>query len=358
MRMKQKTTSAERYGLAALLALAMALSVLTGCSERPPEDPSVPPQTERPEETAGAPEETASEPEPDPLADALEQYRAIAGQADTYDYDGADDPTGEYRYALVRMSPEDPLPTLLLEQDTSFGISSVLLFRYDPDSRTVLPIAGTLQEGVAGAGGYRGSLSAAGDGYGLLSTEYSSGTGEGDISRVTLEGGSLRTEVLWEGFLFDDTDPVGDTVGYLEIDWHGVGDTGALESWPPEPAQAAPDLSDGDRIVFTGSIGLYSYNEVLALQDLPDPDPDYSDPSQMFRLILLDAPQSMTLRSGSGEGSYEGEVVMIDVTWAEGLEQYDGQHLTFSIDGGNTWWPSDVSLPIGQPRTEDVRVLG
>ena len=65
----------------------------------------------------------------------------------------------------------------------------------------------------------------------------------------------------------------------------------------------------------------------------------------------------MTLRSGDGSGSHEGEVSLIDVTGADGLEQYIGQSLTVSIDADDTWWPSDTSLPIGQPHTSDVHVL-
>ena len=44
-------------------------------------------------------------------------------------------------------------------------------------------------------------------------------------------------------------------------------------------------------------------------------------------------------------------------TGADGLEQYIGQSLTVSIDADDTWWPSDTSLPMGQPRTSDVNVL-
>lgn len=72
---------------------------------------------------------------------------------------------------------------------------------------------------------------------------------------------------------------------------------------------------------------------------------------------MLDPAQSVTARSGDGQGSYSGETMMIDVTYAQGLEQYDGQHVTFSIDPNNTWWPSDTSLPLGQPRTDDVHIL-
>ncbi len=305
-----------------------------------------------------------------PVELALEQYRAIISQADTYDYDSVDEPTGAYRYALVPMTPDADAPALLLEQDTAFGISSILVFQYDTDSDSVLQAADTLSEGVGGVGGYRGSLSAAGDGNGLLSTEFSSGTGMGSTSRTTLDGDRLRSEVIWEGNIFDDTDTAADEIGFLDIDWHDIGDTAALDSWTPgsapvEPAPTEPEdaqdtepaqPTDGDRIVFTGTLGAYSYSDVLALQEISDPNPG-SDQGETYWLIVLDTPQGMTLRSGDGSGSHEGEVSLIDVTGADGLEQYIGQSLTVSIDADDTWWPSDTSLPIGQPHTSDVHVL-
>ena len=166
-------------------------------------------------------------PEPDPLADALAQYREIAGQAASYDY-GDVDPTGDYRYALVQMGAGYEVPALLLEQDTYFGVSYVLVFQYEPDSGLTFRAGGTMSEGAASAGGYRGSLFAAGDGNGVLSTEFASGTGWGSTSRITLEGNSIWYSVLWEGYIFDDTDRTGEEIGFLEIDWHDITDLSVL----------------------------------------------------------------------------------------------------------------------------------
>lgn len=234
----------------------------------------------------------------------------------------------------------------------------------------VIQFDGTMSEGGAQMGGYRGSLFAAGDGNGILSTEYYSRSGMSSTSRVTLNGNALQSTLLWEGNTFEDTDPIGDEIGYLEINWHDITDLSGLDSWTPgEPQPAAPEQetqepeesqlpTDGSRIVFTGSINTYSYDEVVALQGEPDPNAPYSDTTAVYRLIIPDTPQNMTLRSGDGLSSYEREVRMIDVTSAEGLSQYDGQHLTFSIDPNNTWWPGGTSIPLGQPYTSDVHVLG
>lgn len=244
--------------------------ILAGCGGQEADttaDQSGQPQTQEPADASPEPTPT---PEPDPVELALEQYRTIVGQADTYDYGSMDDPTGAYRYALVRMTPEDDVPSLLLEQDTALGISSVLVFRYDTDTKAVLQADGTLMEGVAGFGGYRGSLSAVGDGNGLLSTEFSSGSGEGSTSRVTLDGDKLQSEIIWEGYVFDDTDKTAEEIGFISVDWHDVSDASALDGWTPdapqpvpapaEPAEEPAELpADGDWIVFRGTLGAYSY---------------------------------------------------------------------------------------------------
>ena len=109
--------------------------------------------------------------------------------------------------------------------------------------------------------------------------------------------------------------------------------------------------------MFTGTVNTYSHNEVLALQGISDPNPG-SDSGETYRLIVLDTPQTMELMSGSGDGLRSGTVSIINVTYASGLEQYDGQNLIFSIEPTATYWPSDTSLPVGEPNTADVHVLG
>ena len=66
---------------------------------------------------------------------------------------------------------------------------------------------------------------------------------------------------------------------------------------------------------------------------------------------MLDTPQEMELQSGDPVGAPRSDTVrVISVAYAEGLEQYDGQHLTFSIDPEATYWPSDTSMPGGTAR--------
>lgn len=362
--MNQIKTLAARLGLPLLLALSLLLALLAGCGGQAPDSSADQPGQQTEEPASPSPEPTPTpEPEPDPVELALEQYRTIVGQADTYDYGSIDDPTGEYKYALVRIAPEDTVPALLLEQGTTFGVYHVLVFQYDVDGKTVLQAADTLMEGEATMGGFRGSLALMGDGNGIRALELSSGSGDMTISRVTLDGSALVQETAWEGRFDQMPDEMN---SFVQIEWHDVLDASALGSWTPDAPQPAPapaepteepavPVTDGDRIVFTGTLGAYSYSEVLALQGLDDPNPG-SDQGETYWLIVLDAPQNMTLRSYGGNG-YEGQVSIVNVTGAGGLEQYDGQRLTVSIDANSTWWPSDTSLPVGQPSTDDIHIL-
>ncbi|OUP27069.1 RNA polymerase sigma factor [Faecalibacterium sp. An192] len=322
----------------------------------------------------------ASEAAKDLVEQALEAYKKILSQADSYTYtQDSVTPTGRYQYALVQLEPEDPVPTLLLSQETEEYLWFIRVFQYDPESGTVLEPPESLTEGVAEIGGYRGGLGQMADGRGLRTISVSGGTGATVIDRITLEGEHLVTITAWGGS-FANTIP--EEFSFVEIQWHDGSDTAPLDRWPDfdgtsggenktetsssqsaasQPGAAAPSLpEDGNRIVFTGTVDSYSYQEVVNLQGCPDPNAPWTDTTQTFQLIVLDTPQVMELETGDpspASWARSGEVRLIDVSLAEGLESFDGQHLTFSIDPEETYWPSDASMPVGQPSTRDVHIL-
>lgn len=332
------------------------------------------------QDTAAGSAPLVTEAAKDPVEQALEAYKTILSQADSYTYtQDSVTPTGRYQYALVQLEPEDPVPTLLLSQETEEYLWFIRVFQYDPESGTVLEPPESLTEGVAEIGGYRGGLGQMADGRGLRTISVSGGTGVTVIDRITLEGEHLVTITAWGGS-FANTIP--EEFSFVEIQWHDGSDTAPLDRWPDsdgtssgengtetsssqaaasQPDAAAPSLpEDGDRIVFTGTVDSYSYQEVVALQGCPDPNAPWTDTTQTFRLIVLDTPQVMELETGDpspASRARSGEVRLIDVSLAEGLESFDGQHLTFSIDPEETYWPSDASMPVGQPSTRDVHIL-
>lgn len=303
---------------------------------------------------------------PSPIDEALEQYRIVIANASSYQYDPYGvSPSGSYRYALVQMKPGDTVPTLLLEQQDTEGMYYMRAFKYDADTKTLRQPTESLMEGVAGTGGYRGGISLAADGNGLLVTETSSGTGATTVHRAHIEGDTLVQTMEWSGRM----DAIPSNLQTINIDWHDIGDLSALNSQTVSaqaasaqtaaPAAPAPTAfpTDGNRTVLTGTVGAYSYNEVLALQGVSDPNPgSSSEKSKTFYLIVLDSPQTIMANDDIGE-LRSGTAKLIDVSYANGIAQYSGQHITFSIDPHMTGWPSDTSLPLGEPGTSDIHIL-
>ena len=315
-----------------------------------------------------------------PNKQALEQYKIVLSQADSYQYDstGSSTPTGNYRYALVQMQSSNTAPALLLSQETQNGLYFIRIFQYNPDDHTMSQPLESLAEGTAEVGGFRGSLGIMKDGNGLSLSEVSSGTGDMSVSRVTLEGGSIRTLAEWQGRLGDS---VPETLSSETINWNDISNTDTLDNWTadinhsPKASDTTEKTSeevvlsegdeiseettlpeDGGKIVFQGTINNYSYDQVLTLQGISDPNGG-SPTSMSYQLIVLDTPQVMELRSGGDPGTQSGEVSIIRIHGNENLSQYHGQHLTFSIDPNQTYWPSDTSLPLGQPSTSDIKIL-
>ncbi len=303
----------------------------------------------------------------DPIDEALEQYRTIISQADSYKYGSFGDldlESAGYWYALVQMQPDDPVPTLLLKENAEGWtfMSYTHVFQYDPDTKTVRQPTETIW------GGIRGGLSMAGDGNGFFDTEWSGGTGEGSVSRITLEGDSLNRETYWTGRI----DLMPDSITFIKIEWHEIEDLSALDSWTaPDSGEAETSEMSGsdtlptdeDRIVLTGTVGTYDYDEIVALQGVPDPNACDENTlkwsrSMTYRVIVLDTPQTLCFYIIDEPGAYSsGEVSMISIDGVDGMDQYEGQHITFSIGPGDAFWPAGITLPVGQPIAWEIHVI-
>ena len=315
------------------------------------------------EEESSEEESSETVREVSPNEEALEQYKLIISQASTYNFDMPEtlSATGNYRYALVQLQPSDPVQTLLLSKEAVDYSYYVRVFQYDPNTKTIRQPSETIQE-------KKSVLTMMNDGNGLCMHSPPSGAGEILIERITLDGDKLRDEIVYNGH-YDDEIP--DEFKATEIEWYSTGDLSVIDSklnknetqlqppatqLQPLTTQAAP-LRDGNRIVFTGTINEYSYDEVVALQGVPDPNKgEYTDTNARYTLIVLDKPQVMKLTNGDDIGGLRSNEVRMISTSRE-FSKYYGQHLTFSIDPNNTYWPSDTSLPIGQPVTSDIHIL-
>ena len=290
---------------------------------------------------------------------AMEAYRQIILHAEDYEFlfpnygsvtDSPNTLTGVYRYAFEKVRPDDPVPALLISAESTFGIDSIRVFYYEPSSGSILAPDELLEEGVGSAGGFRGSIAMMADGNGFRETGISSGTGEGEISRVELRGDRLVRDHLWSGNMFTETVP---EIAYRDIVWQ---DRSHLEDLKGSLAAALP--TDGDRTVLRGTVRIASYQEMLEIQGVPDPNPG-TDTSMTgpITVIILDEPRQISAMTVDDLYTPSlGTASMIKI-FGGSLEQDDGREVIFSIDPHTTYWPSDTSLPLGQPATRDIHIL-
>lgn len=306
-----------------------------------------------------------------PQAEALEQYKLIISNADGYDYyNGDSTSTGNYRYALVQLQKNDLVQTLLLAKELEEGVYNIRLFQYDPNTKSVYMPPDKIEE-VKGGSGTFAFVNMMANGNGIHWMSIVRGTGATDIYRVTLDGDVLRKELVYTGG-FDAELP--DEFKSVEIEWHSTGDLSAIDrqlssvdpsSTSPQQLPPATEIqastqatipTDGDRIVLTGTINDYDYNGVIEVQGEPDPNPS-TNRTERYVLFVLDKPQVMILEQGDGSGEkVSGIVRMIYIGPYSNLGQYYGKHVTVSVDPDEMTWPSDTSMPLGQP-SGSVRVL-
>ncbi|MBR5981569.1 MAG: sigma-70 family RNA polymerase sigma factor [Firmicutes bacterium] len=127
------------------------------------------------------------------------------------------------------------------------------------------------------------------------------------------------------------------------------------EEEPEEDAVAAWTEAEeaAGRLVFTGEIATYTHDEVVEMQGFPD----YNgfDPNETYRIIVLDELQEVTL--GAVDGARAGTLRSVSVRADAGVREALEGGIVFSIDPETTWWPSDTSIPLGQPKTGDIHVM-
>lgn len=161
------------------------------------------------------------------VKEALNEYRSYLDRPGKVDFgDYSLEPFG-FKYALIEMQPGDSVPTLLLKLESTDYIDYVRVFKYDPYTKSMILPPEILTEGTAMVGGYRGSISMAGDGNGLLSMEFNSGTGHALVSRATIRSGYLDQSLVWEG----NFDLMPTNITFVEIEWYDVDDLSGLNGW-------------------------------------------------------------------------------------------------------------------------------
>ena len=363
MRNGNRTSFASRTLAISLLASVLAFGA-AGCAANQPVGSgsgSAPVQQEKPAKKT--PAQLAAKAYRDVLDDPAAHFELDDNLSDDV----------SFSYSLVNMTTDD-LPQLLVRatgsSDAWNGTEIVRVFSYDADADTLIAPATDITIGVAGSGGFRGGLSYSACGNGLLLSELSSGTGQGSISRLALEGDSLAKTFVAPVDLSSDSaiDSVLNNEG-KDIDWIDASDLSVIETlekgdWTSTVSSESDVASDAQAAglsTFTGTVRILDADGLCNLQGQANPNPGVADTSN-YVVLDLGSEQQMSAMSGDGSSMREGtaSLLLLDRTDSgRSWDSLDGKTVTVAVDAGKCYWPSDTSLPLGAPRcTGAVAVIG
>ena len=355
--------------VAAVILMAIIMSKPKAKNEKPKEsvaesvmeESSVSePESEKPAESEESKEESSEAEPEEKAASAVDSYKAIAEDAASkFAESNSGEATGVYKYALVQMMPEDKNKTLLLSREVKDGdwySYDIKTYYFDPDLSKVIEPNEVLSEGAAGMHGMK-SIGNMPNGQGLCDKQWAPGTGACTVKQIIRNGDDLISNIVWEGR--EDQIPAEYTP--VTINWKEINGAVNIEDGDVARGGVTAQESAPEEVVATtsnvmrGVIDTYDYNEILALMGQPDPNGDSSAYYRPQRIIRFDRPQLVSARDNTGNGEIRtGEAYCVVVT--NEISAPDGSKISFALDPNNLWWPSDASIPLGQPAGTGVEL--
>ncbi|MFP1684578.1 hypothetical protein HXT50_00885 [Gardnerella sp. KA00243] len=334
-------------------------------------------------------------------------YKKVLANADKYNLNEADSEIdtskSKYSYALVNMSDRD-IPELILRKNYKY-VSRSKVFAANKDYSDVVSSNDLICDGVGDIGGFRASLSQYADSNSLSYVEWSSGTGDTEAYKVTMniaDSNPLKKEKYWSGIITDlpkqntkninfvstDDTTLLDNLAKTEDNTYKKtvsnkgGDSNSEDKDSKKSGENASKKADSKksasgesldskikaekasgRQVVSGTVKVLSYNQVLEAQNIQDPNPGSSDPNQTFMILILDNKTSVTLpHSGDmGNPPHPSDATMMafdDGSQAKQImEKYVNKKVYVSFIVNDGFFPSDTGLPLGEPHLCNLKVI-
>ncbi|WP_421775607.1 hypothetical protein [Gardnerella sp. KA01000] len=327
-------------------------------------------------------------------------YKKVLANADKYNLNEADSEIdtskSKYSYALVNMSDRD-IPELILRKNYKY-VSCSKVFAANKDYSDVVSSNDLICDGVGDIGGFRASLSQYADSNSLSYVEWSSGTGDTEAYKVTMniaDSNPLKKEKYWSGIITDlpkqntkninfvstDDTTLLDNLAKTEDNTYKKtvsnkgGDSNSEDKDSKKSGENASKKADSKksasgesldskikaekasgRQVVSGTVKVLSYNQVLEAQNI-------QDPNQTFMILILDNKTSVTLpHSGDmGNPPHPSDATMMafdDGSQAKQImEKYVNKKVYVSFIVNDGFFPSDTGLPLGEPHLCNLKVI-
>lgn len=335
-------------------------------------------------------------------------YKKVLANADKYKLNEVDSEIdtsqSKYSYALVNMSDRD-IPELVLRKNLE-GIALLKFFAANKDYSDVVSSDDLIGSGVAS--GIRASVSQYADSNSLSYVEWSSGTGDTEAYKVTMniaDSNPLKQEKYWSGIITDlpkqdvkdinfvstDDTTLLDNLAKTEDNTYEKtvsnkgGDSNSEDKDSKKSEKKADKKSSkkadskkaasgesldskikaekaSGRQVVSGTVRVLSYNQVLEAQNIQDPNPG-SDLNQTFMILILDNKTSVTvLHVGDMSNSpHPNDATMMAIEDGSQarqiMEKYINKKVYISFTVKDGVFPSDTGLPLGEPRLYKLKVI-
>ena len=311
------------------------------------------PSQQKSQETEVSTQETNNKeedaPEVDPVKKAMyEQYADIVSRASSYNYGNSESSCSNctYQFALVYMDSSTPeIPQLLLEQSDA-KTKYIKVFSFDKDTMKAYEVdTGSEPIWEGSQGDIHRFLDTSKDMSGLLLGE-SGPNGTSRHYKISFIDRHLAINLESEGNA--DNSPNNNSRS-SRIFWISAKEKPTLDTflefeWP---------AGDGDTVLH-GRLERLTYQEVLDLQGINDPNPGYDHSKEIFYIFVLDKPQSVAGCNVDGVMKRIVSIQFIKIVDQEGLDQYLDRDINMTISPYDVDFPSDTSIPLGKPYTTNV----
>ncbi|WP_075523056.1 hypothetical protein [Gardnerella vaginalis] len=328
-------------------------------------------------------------------------YKKVLANASKYNFDpeGTEDSDNnpketKYSYALVNMSNRD-VPDLILRKDANY-MYPLKLFTVNKDYSDVVSSDDLIHEGMYVSNGIRVFVEQYVNTNALRYTELSGGTGEAEIYKVTMNianSNPVEKEKYWSGIITDSPKDKVKQINFVSVNNTKILDdlaktedntykksisrkSGKFESKNKNSkkenkksknvkslAKKIEDEKASGRQVVFGTVRVLSYDQVLKMQNMPDPNPGYDHSRENFMLLIFDNKSSILLNHSGDMGNTpkpkDASMFALekDSEAERAMKKYIGKKVYVSFRVNDGFFPSDTSLPLGEPRLEELKVI-
>ncbi|WP_276804149.1 hypothetical protein [Lactobacillus hominis] len=312
------------------------------------------------------------------------KYNSVLDDVKKYSFDedsSMADSGANYKYSYDLVKVEDQKAPLLVVKrtpDSNFTVDNVRIFSYNEKTKKEAAPDKIYQIGVAPAGGFRADLKVNQKGPFLEYLSSTSGSGDTETKKLEVKNNKIVEKTIWKGKvqkgIFDERFL---TSEYKVLKWTDIANRSLLDKYAGKSATSEKpkktekkvsqksQTSDLDEkikqkkaagmVVLKGKIVKTDHDGVLKMQNETDPNPDSQD-TDTYYIFVLDQPQSVTF-STVGDMNHTtraGEVKMIRLM---NFNQDVTGSVTMAFNVKQTVWPTDTSVPLGQPKSEGYEIL-